>query len=63
MPPLILIVAGILGGAALVRFATREARRINRELDEAREAKLDERQGVPTLRRDPDSDTFRPVQQ
>ena len=60
MPPLSLIVAGILGGAALIRFATREARRVNRELDEAREAKLDERNGVPILRRDPDSDTFRP---
>ena len=60
MPPLILLVAGILGGAVLVRFATREARRINRELDEAREAKLHERNGVRTLRRDPGTDTFRP---
>lgn len=60
MPPLILIVAGILGGAVLVRFATREARRINRELDEARESKLDDRNAVPTLRRDPGSDIFRP---
>lgn len=60
MPPLILIVAGILGGAVLVRLAVREARRINRELDEAREAKLDERNGVRTLRREPGTDTFRP---
>ena len=35
MPPLILIAAGIVGGAALVRFALREGRRVNRELDEA----------------------------
>ena len=60
MPPLILIVVGILGGAALLRFAVREARRVNRELDEAREAKLGERNEVPTLRRDPGSDIFRP---
>lgn len=60
MPPLILIVAGILGGAVLVRFVTREVGRVNRELDAAREAKLDERNGVRTLRRDPGSDTFRP---
>ena len=60
MPPLILIVAGILGGAVVVRFVTREVGRVNRELDEAREAKLDDRNGVRTLRRDPGSDTFRP---
>ena len=60
MPPLILIVAGILGGAVVVRFIAREVGRVNRELDEAREAKLDARDGVRTLRRDPDSDTFRP---
>ena len=60
MPPLILIVAGILGGAVLVRFVVREVGRVNRELDAAREAKLDDRNGVRTLRRDPGSDTFRP---
>jgi hypothetical protein len=36
MPPLILVAAGILGGAALLRLAVRESRRINRELDAAR---------------------------
>ncbi|MCX7309542.1 MAG: hypothetical protein NTZ72_17015 [Afipia sp.] len=60
MPLLILIAAGVLGGAVLVRFVVREIRRVNRELDEAREAKLDDRDGIRTLRRDPDSDTFRP---
>ena len=59
MPPLILIFAGILGGAVLVRFVAREVGRVNRELDEAREAKLDERDGIRTLRREPGSDTFR----
>ena len=60
VPLLILIAAGVLGGAVLVRFVVREIRRVNRELDEAREAKLDDRDGIRTLRRDPDSDTFRP---
>ncbi|WP_424629567.1 hypothetical protein [Bradyrhizobium sp. SYSU BS000235] len=60
MPPLILIVAGILGGAALVRLATRESRRINRELDEARQAHVDVRDDAPTLRPDPDTGTYRP---
>jgi hypothetical protein len=60
VPPLVLIVAGFLGGAALVRLATREKRRINRELDEARKARRDEREAMPKLRRDPDSGTYRP---
>ncbi len=60
MPPLILIAAGIVGGAVLVRFVVREARRVNRELDEAREARLDDGKDVRTLRRDPVSGAFRP---
>ena len=60
MPPLILIVAGILGGAALARLVTRESRRINRELDEARQSHVDNRDNAPTLRRDPDTGTYRP---
>jgi hypothetical protein len=60
MPPLVLIVAGILGGGALVRLALRENRRINRELDEARKARLDERAAMPKLHRDPDTGTYRP---
>lgn len=60
MPPLILIAAGILGGAALVRLAVREGKRINRELDDARKAKPDEQERMPRLRRDPDSGTYRP---
>ncbi len=58
--PLILVVAGILGGAALVRLATREKQRINRELEEARQARLDDPDGISTLRRDPNTGTYRP---
>jgi hypothetical protein len=60
MPPLILIAAGILGGAALVRFAIREGKRINRELDDARRAKPGEQDSLPKLRRDPGTGTYRP---
>lgn len=60
MPPLILIAAGILGGAALVRLAVREGRRINRELDDARKSKPAEQERMPKLRRDPDTGTYRP---
>jgi hypothetical protein len=60
MPPLILVVAGLLGGAAVVRFLAREGQRINRELDEARQADLRRRDDAPTLRRDPDTGAFRP---
>lgn len=60
MPPVILIAAGILGGAALVRLAVREGRRINRELDAARKARPAEQDSIPKLRRDPDSGTYRP---
>ena len=60
MPPLILVAAGILGGAALVRLAMRESRRINRELDDARKAPLAEQERMPKLRRDPQDGTYRP---
>ncbi|HEY0234459.1 MAG TPA: hypothetical protein VGC86_05310 [Afipia sp.] len=59
MPPLILIFAGIVGGAALLRLAAKEARRINRELDETRQRDLD-KGDVTTLHRDPQSGTYRP---
>lgn len=60
MPPLILAIAGVVGGAALVRFVVRESRRINRELDDARHATLDEREALTKLQRDPDTGTYRP---
>ena len=60
MPPLILIAAGLAGGAALVRLAVREGRRINRELDEARKAEPAEQERMPKLRRDPETGTYRP---
>ena len=62
MPPLIAF-AGVLGGLAVVRWAYRTAVRVNRELEEARLARVAEaaRSGdIPTLRRDPDTGAYRP---
>ena len=52
MPPLIAF-AGALGGLAVVRWAYRTAVRVNRELEEARLARVAEASGssdIPTLR-------------
>lgn len=59
MPPLILIFAGIVGGAALVRLVAKEARRINRELDETRQRDLNKGE-VTKLQRDPQTGSYRP---
>jgi len=62
MPPLIAI-AGALGGLAVVRWAYRTAMRVNRELEEARLARVTESaqsQDIPTLRRDPNTGAYRP---
>jgi len=63
MPPLIVLAFGALGGAVLVRWAMREAQRINQELEEAwlarvPEGRRDER--MQTLRRDPVTGVYRP---
>jgi hypothetical protein len=62
MPPLIAF-AGALGGLAVVRWAYRTAIRVNRELEEARLARLAEASQpgeIPTLRRDPNTGAYRP---
>ena len=62
MPPLIAF-AGALGSLAVVRWAYRTAQRVNRELEEARLARVAERAGtteIPTLRRDPNTGAYRP---
>ena len=63
MPPLVVVALGALGGTMLVRWAVREAQRINHELEEARlarvrEGRRDER--IQTLRRDPVTGVYRP---
>ncbi|MBT1509645.1 hypothetical protein KIP88_03950 [Bradyrhizobium sp. SRL28] len=62
MPPLIAF-AGALGGLAVVRWAYKTAVRINRELEEARLARVGEAAqtaDIPTLRRDPVTGAYRP---
>jgi len=62
MPPLIAF-AGALGGLAVVRWAYRTALRVNRELEEARLARVAEAAStreIPTLRRDPNTGAYRP---
>jgi hypothetical protein len=62
MPPLIAF-AGALGGLAVVRWAYRTAVRVNRELEEARLARVTEAarsEEIPTLRRDPNTGAYRP---
>ena len=61
MPPLIAF-AGALGGLAVVRWTYKTAVRINRELEEARLARVAEAQTteMPTLRRDPVTGAYRP---
>ena len=62
MPPLIAF-AGALGGLAVVRWAYRTAQRVNRELEEARLARLAEASRgveIPTLRRDTTTGAYRP---
>ncbi|MGP8124092.1 MAG: hypothetical protein ACLP8B_26680 [Xanthobacteraceae bacterium] len=62
MPPLILVFAGALGGTALVRWAVREVRRINDELDRIRSAQMAEARVEPVrrLRRDPETGAYWP---
>jgi len=64
MPPLVVVALGALGGTMLVRWALREARRINHELEEARLATVREsvrdEQRMQTLRRDPVTGVYRP---
>ena len=61
MPPLVAL-AGALGSAAVVRWAYRTAKRINHELDEARQARVTEKvePDAKTLRRDPVTGAYRP---
>ena len=59
----IVAIAGALGGLAVVRWAYRTALRVNRELEEARMARVAEAarsHNIPTLRRDPVTGAYRP---
>jgi hypothetical protein len=59
----IVAIAGALGALGMVRWAYRTALRVNRELEEARMARVAEAarsHNIPTLRRDPNTGAYRP---
>jgi len=61
LSPLVKWSLAALGGAMIVHWAVKEARRINEELDQARrvKARITDAENRPTLRRDPRSGEYR----
>jgi hypothetical protein len=63
MPPVILFALGVVGAAALVRWCSREAQRVNADLDDARARAAVEpfdRNALPQLKQDPKTGEYRP---
>lgn len=62
MPPVILWALGALGATVAGRWLIKEARRINAELHSAdTRASKSDREGMPTLVRDPQTGIYRPA--
>ena len=61
VPPLVKLVLGAAGTAAIVHWAVKEARRLREEFDRIRVRVVDplQRQALPTLRRDPATGEWR----
>ena len=62
LSPLVKWSLAALGGAMVVHWVVKEARRINEELDNARRVKVSvtDQEQRPTLRRDPTTGEYRP---
>jgi hypothetical protein len=60
IPPLVKFTLGVLGGAAVIHWAIKEVRRFNAELERAKAASAIDPAALPTLRRDPQTDEWRP---
>jgi hypothetical protein len=62
LPPLVKWTLASLGGAMVVHWVVKEARRINEELDSRRRVRVrvTDRENRPTLRRDPRTGEYRP---
>lgn len=60
MPQAIVWAFGVLGGAALLRWAAREIERVNRELEQSRMTPEMAKERLPRLRRDPATGVWRP---
>ena len=61
LPPLVKWTLVALGGAMVVHWVVKEARRINEELDNARRVRVPiaDQENRPTLRRDPRTGEYR----
>jgi len=62
IPPLLKLVLGALGAGAVIHWVAKEVRRVNAELDRVKNAtaiERDQREQMPTLRRDPQSGDWR----
>jgi len=61
MPPIAIVAVAAVGAAVLGRWAVREYRRVNAELDRLKAAREPvDRSRLQTLRRDPASGEYRP---
>ena len=61
MPPIAIVAVAALGAAVLGRWAVREYRRVNAELDKLKAVReQSDRSRLRTLRRDPVSGEYRP---
>jgi hypothetical protein len=57
--PLVRLALSALAGGAVIRWVTKEVRRINEELERVKDAAAVDRGSLPTLRRDPRTGEFR----
>lgn len=62
LSPLVKWSLAVVGGAMVVHWVVKEARRINEELDAAKRVRVrvTDRENRPTLRRDPATGEYRP---
>jgi hypothetical protein len=61
LSPLVKWTLAAVGGALVVHWVVKEARRINEELERAKRAvRISDCESMPTLRRDPSTGEYRP---
>jgi hypothetical protein len=61
LSPLVKWTLAAVGGALVVHWVVKEARRINEELERAKRAvRISDRENMPILRRDPSTGEYRP---
>jgi hypothetical protein len=61
LSPLVKWTLAVVGGAMVVHWVVKEARRVNEELERAkRTVRVSDRERMPKLRRDPSTGEYRP---